>query len=66
MTDTVMKILEESWHVLQNSSVYMLFGFCMAGVIKAFFSDDFVNRHLGKGRFGNVFKAAVLGIPIPL
>ncbi len=38
----------------------------MAGIIKAFISDDFVGKHLGKNSFITVVKASLLGIPLPL
>jgi len=58
--------LEESWRLLADSSVYLLFGLLVGGIFKAFLSPNTVGRHLGKGRFVSVFKAAILGIPMPL
>jgi hypothetical protein len=54
------------WDILVDSSVWMLFGFFMAGLLRAFVPADIVARHLGRNRSGNVFKAAVFGIPLPL
>ncbi len=59
-------ILIASWNVLQSSAPYMLFGFLIAGMLKAFLPDDFVTSHLGNGTISGVIKAALLGIPIPL
>lgn len=56
----------ESWHLLAESSVYVLFGLLIGGLLKVFLSPSTVSRHLGKGRFTSVFKAALLGIPMPL
>lgn len=58
--------LVASWHLLQESSLYMLLGLFVAGVLKVYLSPDFVAAHLGKGRVKSVFKAALLGVPIPL
>lgn len=58
--------LRESWHLLAESSVYVLFGLLIGGLLKVFLSPSTVSRHLGKGRFASVFKAALLGIPMPL
>ncbi len=66
MTDIIFKIIIESWNIIQDSAVFILFGFFAAGMLKAFLPDDFVARHLGKGRFSNVLKASALGAPIPL
>jgi len=62
----VISALISSWEMLLNASVYILFGIAVGGMLKMFLSTEFVVRHLGKGRFSSVFKAALLGIPIPL
>ncbi|MBW1803401.1 MAG: permease, partial [Deltaproteobacteria bacterium] len=59
-------ILNESWLLLKESSIYILFGLLIGGLLKMFLSPTYVARHLGKGRFMSVFKAALFGIPIPL
>ena len=59
-------ILIESWHLFQEASIYILFGIMVAGLLRVFISPSAVARHLGQGRFSSVFKAALLGIPIPL
>jgi uncharacterized membrane protein YraQ (UPF0718 family) len=60
------QILAESWNVLCLSAPYMLLGFFIAGLLKAFIPDDFVARHLGKENGSSLFKAALFGVPIPL
>ncbi|MCW8859836.1 MAG: SO_0444 family Cu/Zn efflux transporter [Deltaproteobacteria bacterium] len=60
------KILLESWNVLCLSAPYMLFGFFVAGLLKAFIPDDFIARHLGKENRSSLVKAALFGVPIPL
>lgn len=64
--DLLVPILMESWHILEDSAVYMLFGFLMAGLLKAFLPDNLVARHLGGGSVASVLKASALGVPIPL
>jgi len=56
----------ESWGLLAESSAYVLFGLLVGGLLKAFLSPATVARHLGRGRFWPVIKAALLGIPLPL
>ncbi len=58
--------LSSSWNLLNQSAVYMLFGLLIGGLLKVFLSPTYVANHLGSGRFRSVFKAALLGIPIPL
>jgi hypothetical protein len=59
-------VLQASWDLLNQASIYMLFGLLVGGLLKMFLSPSYVVAHLGKGRFSTVFKAALLGIPIPL
>jgi uncharacterized membrane protein YraQ (UPF0718 family) len=59
-------ILKESWHLLLEASVYILFGMLVGGILKVFLSPSFVADHLGRGKFSSVIKAALFGIPIPL
>jgi uncharacterized membrane protein YraQ (UPF0718 family) len=66
MMSFVLQILEESWHLLQEAAIYVIFGIIVAGMLRIFLSPGTVARHLGRGRFISVFKASLLGIPIPL
>jgi uncharacterized membrane protein YraQ (UPF0718 family) len=59
-------ILSEAWHLLTESALYILFGLLVSGWLHAFLSPGTVAKHLGRGRFRSVFKAALWGIPIPL
>lgn len=56
----------EAWQLLLESSVYVLFGLLVSGLLRVFLSPNSVAQHFGAGRFASVFKAALLGIPIPL
>jgi uncharacterized protein len=62
----ILEILWESWLTVQHSSVYILFGILVAGLLRVFIRPEAVTRHLGQGRVSSVFKAALLGVPIPL
>jgi len=55
-----------SLQMLLDSSIYILFGLLVGGLLKVFLSPSFVVSQLGTGRFKPVLKAALLGIPIPL
>ncbi|WP_243546866.1 SO_0444 family Cu/Zn efflux transporter [Pseudodesulfovibrio tunisiensis] len=59
-------VVSESWHVLVDAAPYVLFGFFVAGLLKAFVPDSFMSRHLGDSTVGSVAKAAVIGVPLPL
>jgi len=62
----ILSVLCEAWHILAEASLYMLLGLVVAGLLKAFLDPGYVARHLGKGRLWPVFKAALLGLPLPL
>jgi uncharacterized protein len=62
----IMTVFAEAWYFFLESSVYILFGLLISGLLKVFLNPGTVSKHLGKGRYGSVFKAALLGIPIPL
>lgn len=64
--DFLFQILRESWHLLQEASIYVIFGIFVAGMLRIFLNPGTVARHLGRGKFSSVFKASLLGIPIPL
>ncbi len=60
------EFVQACWDILLDSSVWMLLGFFMAGLLRAFVPSDLVARHLGKNQSGNIFKAALFGVPLPL
>ncbi len=62
----IITIFAEAWHLLIESSVYILFGLVVSGLLRVFLNPGTVVKHLGKGPYRSVFKAALLGIPIPL
>jgi len=64
--DFIISVLTDSWDLLLESSIYVIFGLLVGGILRAFLNPGSVARHLGTGRFKSVFKAAFLGIPLPL
>ncbi len=62
----VAAVLKGAWEMLLDSSVYILFGLLVGGLLRTFLSPAYVAHHLGRGRFLPVVKAALFGIPIPL
>lgn len=63
---TVQNIAVAFWHILLDSSVYILLGILIAGLLKVFLNPDVIRNHLGQGRFSSVVKAAFFGVPLPL
>ncbi len=64
--DFIISVLTDSWDLLLESSIYVIFGLLVGGILRAFLNPGSVARHLGTGRFKSVFKAAFFGIPLPL
>jgi uncharacterized protein len=64
--DNIIDILWQCWMVLGEMAPYLLFGFLMAGLLSIFVSPEWVERNLGRGGFGPVLKATLIGIPMPL
>jgi uncharacterized membrane protein YraQ (UPF0718 family) len=60
------EIVSATWNMLRDAGPFLLFGFVLAGVAKALFPDEFVVRHLGGNGVGSIFKAAAVGVPLPL
>jgi uncharacterized membrane protein YraQ (UPF0718 family) len=66
MIDIIIAIFRESWSILLDSSVFILFGIVIAGMLNVVLSPTFIINHLGAGRFSSVVKAAFFGVPLPL
>ena len=64
--EVALGVLRESLILLNRMSVYLLFGFFVAGVLHIFINTKTIARHLGKGSFASVVKASLFGIPLPL
>lgn len=62
----IASIFYEAWQILLDSSIYILLGIVVAGLLKIVLSPQIVLKHLGKGRYSSVFKAAFFGVPLPL
>jgi hypothetical protein len=60
------KLAAASWWMLAEMSPYLLLGFVIAGLLSAFISPQWVERHLGGSRLGQIFKASLFGVPLPL
>ncbi len=58
--------LHNIWEVVAALAPWLLLGVVIAGILHVFLPADFIVRHLGKTSFTNVFKAALLGVPMPL
>ena len=65
-TGFIVDVFTEAWLLLEASSIYVVFGILMAGLLRVFLNPATVAHHLGQGGFLSVAKAALFGIPMPL
>lgn len=66
MSEILIKIFIETWNVLCEMAPSLLFGFFVAGLLSLLISTDQVKKHLGKDGIKAIFKASLLGVPMPL
>jgi uncharacterized membrane protein YraQ (UPF0718 family) len=62
----ILGILTAAWNLFQQSAIYMLFGFFIAGILYAYVKTEKISRYLGGGNGRSVVLAALVGIPLPL
>lgn len=55
-----------TWSVISQSAPWLLLGFFLAGVLHVLIPAEFIARHLQKRGFASVFKASMIGVPLPL
>jgi uncharacterized membrane protein YraQ (UPF0718 family) len=62
----LVQIAQASWDLFVEAAPYLIFGVLVAGLMYLFLSPETIAKHLSSGRIRSVFKAALLGIPLPL
>ena len=62
----LLSFVSASWSVFMAMAPYLLLGFLVAGFLSVVISPRWVERHLGGNGLGQVFKASVFGVPLPL
>src|SRR5215469_3471331 len=59
-------IFWEVWEILREASVFLIFGFLLAGALAVLVPKGLLVRLVGTGRVRSVLWASVLGAPLPL
>jgi len=62
----LLQIAYASWELFVEAAPYLIFGVLVAGLMYLFLAPETIVKHFKKGKIGSVFKAALLGIPLPL
>jgi len=52
--------------MLVESSLLLLFGFMLAGLIRSLLTPQILFKIFGQGRFKQIFTASLVGVPLPL
>lgn len=60
------QVLAQAWYLTSEMAPYLLLGFLVAGLLHVFFTEQWVQRHLGQAGLYQIAKAVVIGIPLPL
>ena len=58
--------LLEMWSLCLSMAPFLLLGMIVSGLISMFVDSRLILKHIGSKNFLSIFKATVLGIPIPL
>src|SRR5246500_1629083 len=66
MIDFLLSILQVLWQILEDASVFLLFGFLLAGVLAILVPHRLLTRLIGTGKVRSVLWGSVLGAPLPL
>ncbi len=61
-----MIFLTNLWSLFVDMSFYIVIGLLFTGLLHAFVKKDIILKHIGKNSAASVFKASVLGVPLPL
>ena len=61
-----LELIITSWNILAEFAPYLLIGFSVAGILHYSIPPKLIINQLGKANFYSIFKAAILGIPLPL
>ncbi|MFB6317778.1 permease [Saccharicrinis sp. FJH54] len=62
----ILKYFEALLDISVEMAPYLLLGFLLAGAMKVFLPQNFVNKYMGKGNRWSVMNAALIGVPLPL
>jgi uncharacterized membrane protein YraQ (UPF0718 family)/copper chaperone CopZ len=66
MMELLVTIVTASWAVFGAMAPYLLLGFVVAGLLSVVISPEWIERHLGGNGLGQVVKASIFGVPLPL
>lgn len=66
MPAPIIAFLLAVWTLTAQMAPYLLLGFLVAGLLSVYVSPAWLERHLGGRGWGPIWRAALLGVPLPL
>jgi HflK protein len=66
MVEFLILVLQEIWSILKEASIFLLFGFALAGVLAVLVPARTLMRFFGAGKVKSVLWASAIGAPLPL
>jgi HflK protein len=66
MVDFLLRVALETWSILKEASLFLLFGFVLAGVLATVVPARLLSRLFGTGKVKSVLWGAAIGTPLPL
>jgi uncharacterized membrane protein YraQ (UPF0718 family) len=66
MIDFLLQVALQTWWILKEAAVFLLFGFGLAGVLAVMVPARTLMRFFGTGRIRSVLWGSAIGVPLPL
>jgi HflK protein len=66
MVDFLLQVALQTWWILKEAAVFLLFGFALAGVLAVLMPARTMMRFLGAGKIRSVLWGSAIGLPLPL
>lgn len=66
MIDFLLQVLWEAWNIFKQASVFLLFGFFIAGVLAVLVPEKALSKLFRTGKVKSVLWASTIGAPLPL
>ena len=66
MIDFLLQVVFQTWWILKEAAIFLLFGFALAGVLAVMVPARTLLRFFGAGKVKSVLWASAIGAPLPL
>ena len=66
MIDFLLQVALQTWWILKEAAVFLLFGFALAGVLAVTVPAQTLMRFFGAGKVKSVLWGSAIGLPLPL